>query len=318
MLSGGVGGAKLVEGLAAILPAERLQVIANTGDDFVHLGLPISPDLDTLMYTLAGTVNRETGWGLSGESSAFMAAVAALNGPDWFMLGDRDIGTHCRRRDLLNAGATLSDATRTLLDDAGVAVQIWPMSDMPVKTVIKSHSQDYDFQHYFVRLRAAPVATGFTYGNAATATASPPALAALGRPDLDAILLTPSNPWLSIDPILSLGDIRTAIQASPAPVVGISPIIGGKAIKGPTAKLMQELGLEVSALGVAQHYAGQYGGLLDGFIIDAQDVALRPAIEKLGIRTAVTHTIMRTLEDKQQLAGFTVNFAAELRDRKAS
>jgi len=312
VLSGGVGGAKLVSGLAACLPPERLQVIANTGDDFTHFGLPVCPDLDTLMYTLAGSVNPATGWGLADETDDFMAAVRELAGPDWFMLGDRDMATHVRRRDLLVAGASLSEATATLYREAGVAVRVWPMSDAPAKTVVKTAAEALDFQDYFVRLRAEPVATGFRYGSATGAPASDAALAALEPDASAAILLTPSNPWLSIDPILSLSDIRTAIGDNPAPVVGVSPIVGGRAIKGPTAKLMAELGIEVSAAGVARHYAERYGDLLDGFIIDNRDADLRSAIEKLGIRTAVTNTIMQTIDDKRQLAAFACEFAAEL------
>jgi LPPG:FO 2-phospho-L-lactate transferase len=308
VLSGGVGGAKLVLGLSQCLSAEQLQVVANTGDDFNHLGLPISPDLDTLMYTLADIANPDTGWGLRDESWDFMAALSALNGPTWFQLGDRDLGTHAQRRELLIAGKTLSEATQTLFNAAGVAIPVWPMSDSDVRTIISSESQDYDFQSYFVEHQAAPVATGFRYATADDTLASAGALAALSQPDLDAIIISPSNPWLSIDPILSLSDIRTAISNNKAPVIGVSPIVGGRAIKGPTAKLMQELGLEVSALGVARHYQD----ILDGFIIDTQDAAQRAAIEELGISVGITNTVMQNLNDKRQLAGFAIDFAGQL------
>ena len=308
VLSGGVGGAKLVLGLSRILDPASLQVIANTGDDFEHLGLPVSPDLDTLMYTLADRVNPATGWGLADETWEFMDAVAAAGGPDWFRIGDRDLGTHISRRDHLQRGATLSEATRALLDAAGVPTNIWPMSDQPVRTWIKNDGQDIDFQNYFVRLKAEPVLRGCEYRAAGSAQASPGALAALRDENLAAIIITPSNPWLSIDPILSLGDIKSCIRAADVPVIAISPIVGGRAIKGPTAKLMEEQGLSVSACAVAEHYRE----LLDGFIIDVQDETQRSEIESLGLKVGISNTIMNTLQDKTALAGFTLDFAREL------
>jgi LPPG:FO 2-phospho-L-lactate transferase len=308
VLSGGVGGAKLVLGLYEILAPEQLSIVVNTGDDFEHLGLPICPDTDTLMYTLAGTVNPATGWGLNDESWHFMEALEQLGGAAWFRLGDRDLATHVRRRDLLNAGQTLSETTMTLLRESGVLSPVWPMSDMPVRTKIKSEGKLLDFQDYFVRLKAEPIATEIIYTGSEQATASPDALAALQAKELGAIIITPSNPWLSIDPILSLSDIKSSITNSNAPVIGISPIVDGQAIKGPTAKLMQELGMNVSAYSIAEHYKD----ILDGLIIDQQDADQSEAIKKLGLQVGITNTVMKTLDDKKALAEFTLGFATKL------
>ncbi len=308
VLSGGVGGAKLVLGLRDVLPEGALQVIANTGDDFEHLGLPISPDIDTLVYTLSGQANPDTGWGLRDESWDFMAALRALNGPDWFLLGDKDLQMHAERRALLATGLTLSEATHELCRASGVHTPIWPMADHPVRTQIKTDSQIHDFQDYFVRLKAEPVATGFDYTGATTSPASPGALRALKHEQLAAIIITPSNPWLSIDPILSLSDINSEIHQSRVPVVAVSPIVGGRAIKGPTAKLMQELGLDVSCTGIAEHYKNT----IDGLIIDRQDADQTAAIEALGIKVAATDTVMNNLTDKTSLAQFTVDFAEQI------
>jgi LPPG:FO 2-phospho-L-lactate transferase len=308
VLSGGVGGAKLVLGLREILAQEQLSIVVNTGDDFEHLGLPICPDTDTLMYTLAGTVNPATGWGLNNESWHFMEALEQLGGATWFRLGDRDLATHIRRRDLINTGQTLSEATMTLLREAGSHSPIYPMSDMPVRTKIKTADELLDFQDYFVRLKAEPAVTEIIYAGNDQATGSPGALAALQANKLGAIIITPSNPWLSIDPILSLSDIKSTITNSSVPVVGISPIVGGQAIKGPTAKLMRELGMDVSAYSIAEHYKG----ILDGLIIDQQDADQCEAIRALGLQVGITNTIMNTLDDKKALAQFTLEFAAQI------
>jgi len=308
VLSGGVGGAKLVLGLRDRLKGSQLQVIANTGDDFEHIGLPISPDIDTLIYTLAGLANQATGWGLKDESWGCMAQLEKLGGETWFRLGDQDVATHLQRRELLANGCSLSDATATLARALGVDTAIWPMSDQKVRTVIHTIDGPLDFQEYFVRLQAQPVATGFDYTGHSAARTSPGALQALQAESLAAIILTPSNPWLSIDPILSINDIKNAITACGKPVVAVSPIVGGKAIKGPTAKLMQETGSEVSALGIAKHY----GDILDGLVIDNQDIAHRDAIEAMGIKVKTANTIMLTQQDKSALADVVLSFAAEL------
>jgi LPPG:FO 2-phospho-L-lactate transferase len=308
-LSGGIGGAKLVLGLDQVLDDGQLHVIANTGDDFEHLGLTICPDIDTLMYTLAGVANPELGWGLAGESWDFMDALAALGGPAWFQLGDRDLATHIRRRAALAAGQTLSEATAELCAALGVRTSIAPMSDQQVRTLLETSAGQLEFQEYFVRRQAQPEVRSIRYQGAAGSHASPRATEWLNTDSLGGIIITPSNPWLSIDPILSVSDIAATITSCSAPVVAVSPIIGGKAIKGPTAKLMRESGIEPTALSIAEHYRV----ILDGLIIDDQDAAYKDAIEAMGITVEVTNTIMLTLQDKQQLATTALELAARLR-----
>ena len=310
VLSGGVGGAKLVLGLRDCLKSQQLQVIANTGDDFEHIGLHISPDIDTLIYTLAGLANPATGWGLTNETWNCMAQLEQLGGETWFRLGDRDLATHLQRRELLANGRSLSDATTMLANAHYVDTAIWPMSDQKVRTVIHTDDGPLDFQEYFVRFQAQPIATGFEYTGHAAARASAGALNALQAESLEAIIFTPSNPWLSIEPILSINEIKNAISTCKKPVVAVSPIVGGKAIKGPTAKLMQETGIEVSALGIAKHY----GDILDGLVIDNQDIAYRDAIEAMGIKVKTANTIMLTQQDKSTLADVVLRFATELSD----
>ncbi len=309
VLSGGVGGAKLVLGMSQVMPPEELAVIANTGDDFTHLGLCISPDLDTLMYTLSGEVNPETGWGRKQESWQFMDAVEALGGETWFRLGDRDLATHIERTRRLSAGATLSNVTVDLCQRFGIESGILPMTDDKVRTRIQTDQGELDFQDYFVRRQAKPRVSGFHYSGAQTADPSPAIRAVLAHPGLRAIVLAPSNPYLSIDPILAIPAICQAISDSPAPVLAISPIVGGAAIKGPTAKIMTELGDQPSAVTVARHYQQ----LLDGFILDTVDCGLSDEIQALrpgqGMAVMSTRTVMRSIEDKTRLARFAIEFA---------
>lgn len=308
VLSGGVGGAKLVLGLSHILTGKQLTIIANTGDDFEHLGLPISPDLDTLMYTLAGQVNEDTGWGCKGETWNFMDALERLGGETWFRLGDRDLATHIERARHLAAGQTLTEVTAALCDRLDVAQWILPMSDQPVRTRVITASDVLEFQHYFVRERAEPCVQHLEYHGAESARPSAAVLAALRDPALAGIIIAPSNPYLSIDPILAIPAMRAAIQASRAPVVAVSPIVGDAAIKGPTAKIMRELGHPVSAVGVATHY----GEILDGFIVDAKDRNMVAELEKLDLQVAICETIMTSLDDKTRLARATLDFLAAL------
>jgi LPPG:FO 2-phospho-L-lactate transferase len=242
-LSGGVGGAKLALGLSRVLPPGDLTVVANTGDDFEHLGLSISPDIDTLLYTLAGLDNPATGWGRRDESWNFMAALEALGGETWFRLGDRDLATHIERTRRLRAGESLSQITDDFRRRFGIAARILPMSDDPVRTRVKTKDGWLDFQPYFVRHRCEPVITAIEFAGAADARPQPELLAALADPALSAVIICPSNPFISIEPILALRGVRAALRDCAAPVVAVSPIIGGHAVKGPTAKMMQELGL---------------------------------------------------------------------------
>lgn len=308
VLSGGVGGAKLVLGLSRVLPPERLVVIANTGDDFEHLGLPISPDIDTLIYTLADAVNTETGWGRSDETWNFMAALDRLGGETWFRLGDRDLATHVRRASLIAGGCTLADATAELCRAFGVRQRVVPMADQAVRTRIVTDDKTLDFQHYFVRERAEPRVRRIEYHGATSARPPAAALAALRSDTLAGIIVAPSNPYLSIDPILSVPAMRAAIDAAGVPVVAVSPVVDGVAVKGPTAKIMRELGHDVSAAGVAAHY----GNLLDGFIVDLADRDATDEIGATGLDVIAQQTLMSDIEDKIALAKSTLEFITRL------
>jgi LPPG:FO 2-phospho-L-lactate transferase len=295
-LSGGIGGAKLALGLYRVLPPGELTVVANTGDDFEHLGLSISPDIDTLLYTLAGIDNPETGWGRCEETWTFMAALEALGGETWFQLGDGDLATHVERTRRLSAGDSLSQVTHDFRRRLGISARLLPMSDDRVRTRLRTDEGWLDFQDYFVRLRASPVVRKVAYAGAVEARANADFLAALtGDEHLELVVICPSNPFLSIDPILSLPGIRDALRTCRAPVVAVSPIIGGKAVKGPTAKIMAELGLPVGAAAVARHY----DDILDVFIAEESDAN---EVEDLGIPVRLARTLMSTGEDREALA----------------
>jgi LPPG:FO 2-phospho-L-lactate transferase len=304
-LSGGVGGAKLALGLRKIVPPEKLTIIANTGDDFEHLGLHISPDVDTLLYTLAGLDNPKTGWGRRDETWTFMAALAALGGETWFRLGDADLATHVERTRRLRAGEPLSYIIRDFADRLGVRALIVPMSDDPVRTRVRTSDGWLDFQRYFVEQHCEPEVKEFSYDGAAIATPHPDFVAAISHPELRAIVICPSNPFISIEPILALPGIREALHACAAPIVAVAPIIGGQAVKGPTAKMMRELRLEVSAASVANRYAE----FLDGYVVDNVDAAL---VAKLPVPTVATNALMVSLADRERLAETVLSFADRL------
>ncbi len=303
-LTGGIGGAKLALGLARVLAAEKIAFVVNTGDDFEHFGLHISPDMDTLTYTLAGLSNPEAGWGRHDESWQFMAALDELGSETWFRLGDRDLALHVTRTQMLSQGATLTQATRRITDSLGVRQRIIPMSDDPVRTQVHTASGPVAFQHYFVRDRCEPAVTGFEFAGAETATPSPDLATCLEG--CEGVIICPSNPFVSVDPILAVPGLRAALQASGAPLVAVSPIVGGAAIKGPTAKMMGELGVPASAAQVAAHYAG----LIDGFILDERDAALDGT---LAMPTRVAQSLMVTLADRERLAAETLEFVNALR-----
>ena len=307
--AGGVGGAKLARGLADVLEPGRLTVAVNTGDDFEHMGLPISPDLDTVMYTLAGRANPETGWGVADETWSFMKTVGALGGETWFRLGDRDLATHVMRRRMLDDGKTLSDATEALAGALGIGQRIVPMSDRPVRTVAETDEGTLPFQDYFVRRKCEPRVLNFRFEGIETALPSPGLAAALSDPNLKAVVICPSNPYVSVAPIVGIPAVAAFMDARDAPIVAVSPIVGGRAIKGPAAKMMGELGAEISALGIASHY----GARIDGIVIDELDAALAPDIEALGIAVRVAQTVMRSEDDSRMLARETLTFAAGLR-----
>lgn len=293
-LAGGVGGARLAHGLAQILPPAALTVIVNTGDDFEHLGLHISPDVDTMMYTLAGLADAETGWGLADDTLACLTALEKLGGPTWFRLGDRDLATHIERSRRLGAGETLSDVTTRLCTALGVGPRVLPMTDDLLRTVVHTDAGDLDFQEYFVHRQCRPVVRRFSFAGLETAAPTPAVLAALEA--AERIVFCPSNPFVSLDPILSLPGVRARVQAKLA--VAVSPIVGGRALKGPAAKMLRELGLPVSPVSVAEHYAG----LLRSFVIDTVDAAATAALAALGLQVLVTDTVMRSESDRARLA----------------
>ena len=301
-LAGGVGGAKLAHGLAQILPPEDLTVIVNTGDDFEHYGLYICPDLDTVCYTLAGLANPETGWGRVNETWNVMENATKLGGPDWFKLGDQDLGTHLERTRRLKAGDSLSQITRDFCRAWGVEYTVLPMSDQPVRTIVETEEGDLAFQEYFVRRRCEPRVKGFRFGGADKAEPTSGAREAIQS--ADAIVICPSNPWVSIDPILKVLSPLLSGEGSGVRSVAISPIIGGETVKGPAAKMYRELGIEPSALAVARHYRG----LVTSFVLDTIDAQLNESVRGLNMQTFVTNTLMKSLEDRKQLANDALNF----------
>lgn len=308
VLAGGVGGAKLAHGFSLRLPPEDLLIVVNTGDDFVHLGLSISPDVDTVIYWLAGLNDRSRGWGLAGETWNFMSALARLGGPTWFNLGDGDLATHVERTQRLARGETLSEVTRHICRKLSIFHHVAPMSDHTVRTVVHTTEGPLAFQDYFVRLRCEPEVTAVSFDGIEKAAPSPAFIAAMADPRLRTIVICPSNPLLSIDPILSVPGVRQWLHQRRVPVVAVSPIVGGQAIKGPAAKIFRELGRDVSALGVAYHYHG----LIDGLVVDVLDDDDVPAIENLGLSVAVTNTVMLNSGDQQRLADVALAFAAQI------
>lgn len=313
-ISGGVGGAKLALGLSHVLAPEQLTVVANTGDDFVHLGFNISPDLDTVMYTLADVSNKDLGWGQVGESWNFLEALSSLGGETWFQLGDKDLATHVVRTRMLIAGKTLSEVTEYLCGQLQIKHPLVPMTDDPVATIINTvGGESLAFQHYFVRDRCKPEVTGFDFEGLNSASPAVGFMSALNDQSLAAIVVCPSNPFVSVDPVLKLPGVMAAIERSGAPMIAVSPIVGGQAIKGPAAKMMAELGMPQSALAVARHYNDKYPGKMQGFVLDELDRQLRPEVEALGYATIVTNTVMVTLQDRIELAGTVLDFANEIK-----
>ena len=296
-LTGGVGGAKLALGLSHLLDPAELVMVANTADDFQLHGLHISPDLDTLMYTLAELSNREQGWGLEGESWQFLDALQNLGGDSWFRLGDRDLATHVLRTDWLQQGVSLTEVTQRLCQTLGIDHPVLPMSDDPVSTQVHTAEGTLPFQHYFVRRQCEPAVSGFDFAGIEEARPQPELMQLLAAEDLRGVIICPSNPYVSVEPILALAGVREALSACRAPVLAVSPIVAGLALKGPAAKMMAELAIPVSAEGVAEHYQG----LVDCFVIDESDATLASSIEQLGMSAAVRPTIMRSFEDRLSL-----------------
>lgn len=304
-LSGGVGGAKLALGLYRALPPDTLSVVVNTGDDFDHLGLRVCPDLDTMLYTLAGLEHQEQGWGRRDETWTLMRVVESLGEDPWFRLGDGDTALHVIRSHRLRCGQRLSEVIRDFRSRLGISAEILPMSDDPVATQIETDDGTMPFQEYFVRRRCEPRVRSIHFAGAAVATLEPAARAALTSGSLEAIVLCPSNPYLSIDPLLAIPELRALLSQRRVPLIAVSPLIGGAAVKGPTAKIMRELGIETSAQAIAAHYEG----LVDALVVDvddAQDAA------RIAIPSFATPTLMKTLEDRVRLARFVLERAREL------
>ena len=308
-LSGGIGGAKLVLGMARILPAEQLAVVVNTGDDFEHLGLHVSPDIDTLLYTLAGISNRETGWGRANESWSFMSALGELGADTWFRLGDKDLALNVYRTHRLRAGQTLSEVTADIADRLGLSVTVVPMSDDPVRTFVDTDSGLLEFQEYFVRRQCEPAVSGIHFKGSECARPSPGFEDLLHSRELAAVIICPSNPFLSIDPMLAIPGVRDSLVNCSAPVIAVSPLIRGRSMKGPTAKIMAELGVPVTASAVARHYAG----LIDGFVLDSSDTDSVDSLTDSDLKLAVTNTVMQTLDERISLARNVLEFAYSLR-----
>jgi LPPG:FO 2-phospho-L-lactate transferase len=300
-LAGGVGGAKLAHGLAQTLPPENLTVIANTGDDFEHYGLYICPDLDTVCYTLAGLANPETGWGRVNETWSVIENASKLGGPAWFRLGDQDLGTHLERTRRLKEGQTLSQITRDLCQVWGIEHTVLPMSDQPVRTIVETEEGDLAFQEYFVHRRCEPRVKGFRFEGAYHAEPAPGVCEALQS--ADAVIICPSNPWVSIDPILQVISLTPSSRPEQK-IVAVSPIIGGQTIKGPAAKMYREMGIAPSALAVANHYRG----LVTGFVLDQIDKQLKGDVMGLNMRTLVTNTFMDSLDSRRRLANDVLSF----------
>jgi LPPG:FO 2-phospho-L-lactate transferase len=302
-LAGGVGGARLANGLARILPPGELTVAVNTGDDFEHLGLHISPDPDTVMYTLAGLNDTKRGWGLAGETFHAMAAIQRLGGEDWFALGDNDLATHLERTRRLKAGETLSEITADFCARLGIRQTILPATDDRLRTVVLTEGEKLAFQDYFVRRRCEPVVTGLTFEGASKAKPSPGLAALMRSHSLTGIIICPSNPFLSIDPILAIPGIRDWLTERRTPCIAISPLIGGKAVKGPIAKMMAERSLKATPRAIAEHY----DGLIDGLIIDRAD-----APQAYG-ECHITDTLMRDLAGQERLGGACLAYLDRLR-----
>jgi len=295
-LAGGVGGAKLALGLRDILDEESLAIVVNTGDDEEFFGLHVSPDLDTVMYTLGGIANPDTGWGISGETFRSLNRLRQYGVDTWFNLGDLDMATHIRRTQLLGQGNTLSEVTNSLCSSLGIAHSIFPMTDDTLKTIVITEISEMSFQEYFVKNRCDPRVISLRFDSPSECSPSPGFVTALNESDL--LVFCPSNPFLSVDPILAVPGVRKKIENFRGARIAVSPIVGGEAIKGPAGKILRELGHEVSCVGVAKRYID----LCDVFIIDNVDADLASTIEKLGMRVVVTNTIMNNDQEKRTLA----------------
>lgn len=308
-LAGGVGGAKLADGLQRVV-GKDLTVIVNTGDDFEWHGLRISPDLDTVMYTLAGIANSETGWGIRDDTFNSLEMTARYGEDAWFRLGDRDLATHLLRTQMLREGMKLSAVTRRLSQALGIPAAIVPMTDQAVSTLVNTDEGELEFQEYFVHRRWQPAVKSVRFAGIEAAIPGEGAIAALDQAGM--VVVCPSNPFVSVAPILGVQGLREAIQRAAVPKIAVSPIVGGDALKGPAAKMFSELGIEPSALAVAQRYTG----LIDAFVLDQVDEAQGDAIRALGFAVMVTDTVMKNTAEREKLAREIVNWGMELKTRR--
>jgi LPPG:FO 2-phospho-L-lactate transferase len=308
-LAGGVGGARLVRGLTMSLACEDLLVAVNVGDDFEHLGLAVSPDLDTVMYCLAGVANPETGWGRADETWNFMQTLADLGGETWFRLGDKDLAVHVERTRRLRSGDALSRITADFCNRLGIRHGVVPVTDDVLRTRVLTPGGELAFQDYFVREQCQPAFAGARFAGAETAAPSRPLADLLASGRLDGIILCPSNPWLSIAPMLAVRALREFMEAKHVPVVAVSPIVAGTALKGPAGKIMRELGLPVSALGVIEHYQA----LVDGWVIDVGDRELESAIRRVCPHVVFADTVMNSLSRSEEVARAAVGLLTRLR-----
>lgn len=304
-ITGGVGGAKLALGLSKILSPEQVMFAVNIADDFTHLGLHISPDIDSLTYALAEQNNQELGWGRAGETWQFIETLGSLGGENWFRLGDKDMALHMRRTGLLNDGTTLTAATVEITRRMGIAHGVMPISNDPIRTVVQTERGNLAFQHYFVRERCQPSVSGFRFDGIENATINPVIRGYLT--DCDGIIICPSNPFVSVAPVIEVAGFLAA--TGHIPTIAVSPIVRGAAIKGPAAKMMQELNIPSTALAVAEHYQGKYPGLLDGFVIDASDAE---DLDQFKLPTVATPSVMVSLTDRIALAERCLSFYDEL------
>jgi LPPG:FO 2-phospho-L-lactate transferase len=301
-LAGGVGGAKMVDGLSQLLPTSDLTVVVNTGDDFDHWGLRICPDLDTVCYTVAGLANPDTGWGRKDESWNVLSEISHLKGNDWFKIGDLDLATHIERTERLAAGEPISQIVREFCQAWSVKISILPMSDEPVATILHTQDQgELAFQEYFVHQQCEPKVKSFSFAGIEYARPAPGVLEAIA--ESDAVIFCPSNPWVSLDPILAVPGILPSIKKKPI-ILSVSPIVGGNAIKGPAAKMFHELGIKPSAFSVAQHYKG----IITHFVMDTVDKHQLRDVAELDINTIPVDTIMNSAEDRRRLALDVLNF----------
>jgi LPPG:FO 2-phospho-L-lactate transferase len=307
-LGGQVGGAKLAEGLYR-LRGPKLAAIVNTGDDYEYLGLPVSPDVDTMLYALAGIADAARGWEPAGESYACHGMLARLGGPIEVPLGDRALALQLLRAEALRAGRRPTEVARELAQRLGIEARVLPMSDDPVRTVVHTESGAMSFHDYFVDLKCEPALRGFQYGGADEARLSDEALDALHAADLEAVVLLPCNPYHTLLPILAVPGMRELLRKRGAPVIAVSPIIGGRALQGSAAKMMEELGREVSARAIAM----EFRGLIDGIVIDTVDEALGEGIRASGFELLAAPTFMRNAEDRLRLARAVLEFARDVR-----